>query len=454
MLMLAACSVGPDYQRPDAPAPAAFKENQGWKPSNPADAVPRGAWWSVYNDPVLDQLEAQVAVDNQNVRAALAAYAQAKAVIEAGSAGFWPSLSLDPAFKRGTGSLSNTVIRNTYTVPLTISWDADVWGKIRRTVESDQAAAFASEGDLANATLSAQGQLAVDYFQLRAADRQREILRIAVEAYGQSLRIARNQYNAGINSRADVAQAETQLKSTEASLINVGILRGQLEHAMAVLVGKAPAEFAVTPAPLALVVPVVPVDVPSALLERRPDIAAAERRVAAANANIGVAIAAYYPDLSLSASLSYASTNAGDLFKSANRIWSFGPTLSQTLFDGGLRSAQVDEQKAAWEQTVATYRQTVLTAFQQVEDDLNSLKVLEQEADTAAAALAAARQAEQLVLNQYKAGNVAYTSVVTAQTAALNSEQTALTIQQNRLVASVNLIQALGGGWSVAEAAP
>ena len=451
LLTVSACTVGPDYSQPDAPTPAAYKESQGWKPGSPADDRDRGAWWSVYNDPVLNDLESQVEVSNQTLKASQAAYAQAVATVQAAHAGLFPTLSAAPAFKRGNSSSSTGKIANSYSTPLTASWDLDVWGKIRRTEESDVAAAQASAGDLASAKLSAQSQLAMDYFELRVEDQLIRILDAAVTAYGQSLRITQNQYKSGVASRADVAQAETQLKSTQASLINVNVLRGQLEHAMAVLIGKAPADFTLPPVPLTVAVPVMPTDVPSTLLERRPDIAAAERRVAAANANIGVAIAAYYPDLSLSGSFGYVNPTIGGLFKTANQVWSFGPTASQILFDGGLRNAQVDEARAAWDQSVANYRQTVLTAFQQVEDALTSLKVLEQESGVAQDAVRTAHEAERLILNQYKAGTVAYTSVVTAQTAALSDEETALTVLENRLLASVSLIQALGGGWSVAQ---
>ena len=451
LLTVSACTVGPDYSQPDAPTPAAYKESQGWKPGSPADDRDRGAWWGVYNDPVLNDLESQVEVSNQTLKASQAAYAQAVATVQAAHAGLFPTLSAAPAFKRGNSSSSTGKIANSYSTPLTASWDLDVWGKIRRTEESDVAAAQASAGDLASAKLSAQSQLAMDYFELRVEDQLIRILDAAVTAYGQSLRITQNQYKSGVASRADVAQAETQLKSTQASLINVNVLRGQLEHAMAVLIGKAPADFTLPPAPLTVAVPVMPTDVPSTLLERRPDIAAAERRVAAANANIGVAIAAYYPDLSLSGSFGYVNPTIGGLFKTANQVWSFGPTASQILFDGGLRNAQVDEARAAWDQSVANYRQTVLTAFQQVEDALTSLKVLEQESGVAQDAVRTAHEAERLILNQYKAGTVAYTSVVTAQTAALSDEETALTVLENRLLASVSLIQALGGGWSVAQ---
>ncbi len=452
LVVISACSVGPDYQRPDSATSPSYKELSGWKPSAPADEADRGTWWSIYQDPILADLEAQVEVSNQNLKAQEAAYVQAVAVARAARSGFYPTLDATPSFKRATvASSTKTKVGNTIDVSGTASWDLDVWGKIRRTVEADEASAQASAGDLASAKLSLQSQLAIDYFELRVQDQLIRILEEATEAYGQSLRITQNQYKVGIASRADVAQAETQLKSTQASLINVGVLRGQLEHAIAVLTGRVPADLTIAAAVTPLTVPVSPTGVPSALLERRPDIAAAERRVAAANAEIGVAIAAYYPDLSLSAALGYASQTAAGLFQTANRVWSFGPQLSQTLFNGGLTGYQVDQAKATWEQSVATYRQTVLTAFQQVEDELTALKVYEREATVQADAIKSAHEAERLILNQYKAGTVAYTSVVTAQTAALTDEENALTVMENRLVASVTLIQALGGGWSAAQ---
>jgi len=306
---------------------------------------------------------------------------------------------------------------------------------------------------LASATLSAQATLATDYFQLRAEDELKRLLDAAVAAYAQTLRITRNQHEAGTASTSDVAQAESQLETTQAQAVYVDVLRAQLEHAIAVLTGKPPADFTLTPAPLATAVPVMPSGLPSTLLERRPDIAAAERRVAAANAQIGVAMAAYYPDVTLSVSMNYTATALSNLLSAANRVWSLGPQLSQTLFDGGLRSAQVEGARATWEQDTATYRQTVLTAFQQVEDQLVALRVLENQAAVQARAVAAAQLAEQTLLNQYRAGTVAYTSVIIAQTTALNAQQTALTIQQNRLAAAVALIQALGGGWDASRLA-
>ena len=458
--LLAACSVGPDYHKPEAKVPTAFKENAGWKPGTPRDAAARGAWWSIYQDPVLDGLERQVEISNQTLKQSEAAYRQASAVVRAARAGLFPTIGASSYAERqgngggsskssSGGKTSSTV--TTFDVGGSLSWDLDVWGRIRRTVEGDVATAQASAGDLASARLSAQAMLATDYLELRIADRLKTLLDEATAAYTQSLKITQNQYAAGVAAQSDVAQAETQLKTTQAQAINVGVQRAQLEHAIAVLIGQPASEFSIAPAMVELTVPVVPAGIPSTLLERRPDIAAAERRVAAANAQIGVAQAAYYPDLTLGGSIAYASTAAAGLFGTANRVWSLGPQLSQSIFNGGLTGAQVDEARATWEQNTATYRQTVLTAFQQVEDELAALRILESQAAVQAEAVKSARLAERLILNQYKAGTVAYTNVVTAQTAALSNEQTALTVQDNRLIASVALIQALGGGWDASQ---
>jgi NodT family efflux transporter outer membrane factor (OMF) lipoprotein len=455
-VLLAACTVGPDYQRPPAPVPVAYKEQEGWKVARPRDTASRGPWWSIYRDPVLDGLERQVDISNQNLKAAEAAYRQALALVREGRSGYYPVVTLNGTGQRaqtgsGSSSSSGARVENQFEGTGNASWDIDVWGRIRRTVESDVANAQASAADLAAARLSAQATLASDYFQLRAADELKRLLDATVLAYTRSLEIARNQYNAGTVARSDVVQAETQLKTTQAQAINVGVQRAQLEHAIAILVGKPPAEFAIPPAPLAMTVPVMPPGVPSVLLERRPDIASAERQMASANAQIGIAQAAYYPDLTLSAAFGYASTALGDLFNASNQLWSFGGAVAQTVFDGGLRGAQVASARAVYDQSVANYRQTVLTAFQQVEDELASLRILEQQQAAQADAVRSAEEAVRLALNEYQAGIVAYTTVITAQTTALANEQTALTILQNRLVASVTLIQALGGGWDAAQ---
>ena len=465
LLLLAACSAGPDYQRPEVAVPQAFKEaapaSGDWKPSTPRDAAARGAWWSVYDDPILDSLERQVDVSNQTLKGSEAAYRLATATVRAARAGLFPTVGATSfADRQGngggskTGSSSNAKTSSTITqfdIGGTLSWDLDVWGRIRRAIEGDIASAQASAGDLASARLLVQATLATDYLELRIADELKRLLDAAATAYTQSLQITRNQYASGVAARSDVAQAETQLKTTQALAINVGVQRAQLEHAIAVLIGKPPAEVTIVPIPLTVTVPAIPAGVPSALLERRPDIAAAERRVAAANAQIGVAQAAYYPDLTLSGSITYASSAFAGLLGTTNRVWSLGPQLAQTVFNGGLTGAQVDEARATWEQNTASYRQTVLTAFQQVEDELSALRVLEAQAAVEAEAVQSAQEAERLILNQYKAGTVAYTSVVTAQAAALTNQQTALTVFESRLTASVTLIQALGGGWDSAQ---
>jgi NodT family efflux transporter outer membrane factor (OMF) lipoprotein len=467
LALVAGCTVGPDYQRPGAPVPTDYKED-GWKPAEPKDAERRGDWWAIYQDPVLDGLERQIDISNQNLKAAEAAYSLALAVVGEGTAGFFPTLSVTGSGTRsGHGGPGNATVSTVAGTPnlavgrgstvssidlqANASWDIDLWGRIRRIVEGDIANAQVSAADLANARLSAQAQLAMLYFELRAADEQRRLLEDAVEAFTQALQITRNQYSAGVAAQTDVVTAETQVEQTRAQAIAVGVQRAQFEHAIAALTGQAPAEFAIQPAPLATTVPVPPSELPSALLERRPDIAATERQMAAANAQIGVAIAAYYPDLSLSASYGFASSGVAKLLRASNSFWSFGAQLVEPLFTGGLTEAQVAAAKASYAQTVATYRQTVLTGFQQVEDELAALRILEQQAEVENNTVRLAREAERLTLNQYQQGTVAYTAVITAQTTRLANEETALTILQNRLTASVALIQALGGGWDVAQ---
>jgi NodT family efflux transporter outer membrane factor (OMF) lipoprotein len=461
---LSACAVGPDYQRPPAATPAAYKESDGWKPSEPQDLLNRGAWWSIYGDPVLDGLASQVEISNQTLKAAEAAFRQARAVVGEGRAGFFPTVTLD-AFGtrsgqgRGTGGTSGTTaitssrgrVSNQFNLTAGASWELDVWGRIRRTVESDVAGAQASAADLAAARLSAQATLVTDYLELRIDDELKRLLDDTVEAFARALQITQNRYAQGISARSDVASAQAQLEQTRSQAINVGVQRAQLEHAIAVLIGKPPAEFAIAPVPLKSVVPVMPPGLPSTLLERRPDIAAAERRMQAANAQIGVAVAAYFPTLTLSGSYGFVGSALDTLLRASNAVWSVGPQLAETAFDGGLRAAQVEAARATYDQNVADYRQTVLAGFQQVEDELAALRILEQQAAVQDAAVKAAQEAERLIFNQYVAGTVAYTSVITAQTTALADRQNALTILENRLVASAALVEALGGGWSAPE---
>ena len=450
-----ACTVGPDYRRPDADVPTAFKElpPDGWKPGQPQELSDRGAWWSIYEDPVLDNLERQIDISNQTLKISEAAYRQSVAVLSAARATFFPDLSLGAAATRARTitSLGSPVTQNDFSIGPSASWEPDLWGRVRRTVESDAANAQASAADLASARLSAQSQLAQNYFELRIADELKRLLDATVAAYQRTLDITRNRYSVGVAAKSDVVTAQTQLENTVAAEINVEAQRAPLEHAIAVLIGKTPAEFSLAPAPLSGSVPAIPYGVPSTLLERRPDIAAAERQLAAANAQIGVAISAYFPTLTLSASAGYESSTLSKLLDASNRIWSVGPQLAVTLFDAGAHSAQVANARAAYDGTVANYRQSVLIGIQQVEDNLATLRVLAHQAEVQNRAVELARQAEQLTVNSYKAGVVDYTSVVQAQAIALSSEQSALTIRQSRLTASVSLIEALGGGWSASQ---
>jgi NodT family efflux transporter outer membrane factor (OMF) lipoprotein len=456
-LVLAGCAVGPDYVRPTVQAPAAFKEAPGnWKLAEPQDLAPRGNWWEAFGDPVLNGLEAQVNISNQTLKQAEAQYRQAQALAQQAGAAFYPTVGVSTAATRsrshGTGAGTGGTIADNYSLTLNASWEPDIWGRVRRSAEAGNASAEASAADLAAARLSTQATLAQDYFALRVADAQKELLAKSVAAYEKSRQIAQNRYNAGVATPADVAQAETQLKSTQAQLVDLDVQRSQLEHAIAVLTGKPPAEFSLAPAAFQPQQPAIPGALPSQLLERRPDIAAAERRAAAANAQIGVARAAWFPSLSLGGSAGYAGASFAHLISAPNLIWSVGPALAETLFDGGLRSAQNKQAEAAYDAAVANYRQTVLTAFQDVEDNLAALRVLAQELELQNQAVAAAQRAEQLAFNQYKAGTADYLNVVSTQTAALSNQRSALQLAGRQYSASVLLIKALGGGWSAPAA--
>jgi len=460
-LALAACAVGPNYHRPSAANPQRFKESEGWKPAEPREAASGTDWWSIYGDATLDELEKQIDISNQTLKASEAAWRQATALLSQARAGLFPTIGVSATGTRsgGPGGRATGATTGGTVTPLThpvnefellgtASWDLDIWGKIRRTIESDVAGAQASEADLAAARLSAQATLATDYIELRVADEQKQLLDKTVEGYKRSLEITENQYHVGVVAKADVITAQTQLGGAQSQQIAIGVTRATLEHAIAVLIGKAPADFSLPSATLGATVPVIPAGVPSTLLERRPDIAGAERRMAAANAQIGVAIAAYFPDLTLTGTYGFASNMVSGLVHASNNFWSFGGTASDTLLDFGARPAQVRQARAAYDATVANYRQTVLIAFQQVEDQLATLRILEQQVEVQEQTVKSADLSVQLTLNQYRAGTVAYTAVVTAQAIALGDAQTLLTIRQNRLVASVALIQALGGGWT------
>jgi len=458
-LALAACAVGPDYRRPDVEVSAAYKEAAGWKVAEPQDESSRGNWWEIFGDPQLSALLESVDISNQNVLLAEARFRQARALVAQSRAALFPTLDASASITRSRspsgligGTTAGRIVDNR-SVGLSSSWEIDLWGRLRRAVESSAASAQASAADLAAARLSAQAELASDYFQLRVLDAQKQLLDDTVTAFGKSLELTRNRYTAGVAAKVDVVQAETQLKSTLAQAIDTGVQRAQLEHAIAILVGKPPSEFSIAPVPLAVTMPRVPLGLPSELLERRPDVAAAERRAAAANAQIGVAKAAYFPSLTLSASGGFRSANAADLFTTPSRFWSIGPALAQSIFDAGLRSAQTEQAIAAYDATVAQYRQAVLAGFQEVEDNLAALRILEEEAKVQDDAVRAARESVVLTTNQYKAGIVSYINVVTVQTTQLSNERTAVGILGRRLVAAATLVKALGGGWSAQELA-
>ncbi|WP_426153927.1 efflux transporter outer membrane subunit [Pseudomonas sp. DC3000-4b1] len=453
---LAGCAVGPDYQRPAVATPAQFKQAEGWRQAAPADELERGQWWALYRDAQLDALVARLDAGNQTVAQYEAQYRQAQALVRSARGAFFPSVGLNVGKTRaaqGSGSsgssLSNASsgIRDTYNAQLGVSWEADLWGKLRRGLEADIANAGASQADLAAMRLSLQAQLVQNYLQLRVLDAQKRLLQATVDTYRRSLTLTENQYRAGVAGSDAIAQARTQLKTTEAELVDLQWQRAQLENAIAVLVGVPPADFSLAEAADVPALPAVPVQVPSHWLERRPDIAAAERTVIAANAQIGVAKAAYYPDFTLSLSGGYSSSSSARWLSLPNRYWSVGPQLALTLFDGGQRSAEVQRTEAAYDQTVAQYRQTVLDGMREVEDYLSQLKVYEDEAVLRDEALGAARESLRLTTNQYRAGLIGYLDVVNVQATALSNERSVLDLLQNRLVASVNLIVALGGGW-------
>ena len=465
--VLGGCTLGPDYQRPELAEPAQFRQVEGWKSAAPADALERGDWWALYGDAELDALVERLHVSNQNLAAAEAQYRQARALVRGARASFYPSLSGSAGVTRaGQGGGDSTIrtadgvtvsgsgassISKSYDLSLNSAWELDLWGKLRRGLEASRAEFEASAADLAAARLSLQSELVQNYLQLRILDEQKRLLDATVAAYERSLRLTENQYRAGIVPRSDVSQATTQLKSTQAQAIDLEWQRAQLEHAIAVLVGVSPAELSIAPRESLPMLPEVPVALPSQLLERRPDVAAAERRVMAANAQIGAAEAAWFPDLTISASGGYRGSSFADWIEVPNRFWSLGPQLALSLFDGGARRAELERSEAVYDQTVAQYRQAVLDSFREVEDYLVQLRVLEQESGVQQEALDAARESLRLIENQYRAGTVDFNSVVNVQATALNNERSNLTLLGSRLTASVQLIAALGGGWQVEQ---
>jgi NodT family efflux transporter outer membrane factor (OMF) lipoprotein len=456
LVSVAACSVGPNYHRPSAPVPTAYKEFKGWKVAAPNDTINRGAWWSIYRDATLDGLERQINISNQTLKQDEAAYQEARAEVREQQSSFFPSLTVTPQIQRqksggGAIALGGGRAITSYSLEGTATWEPDVWGKIRRSVESSVANAQVSAAQLAAAKLSAQAQLATDYFQLRYTDSLKSLLDDTVSAYRRSLEITKNQYAAGTAARSDVINAEAQLLAAQAAAINVGVQRAQDEHAIALLVGKPPAEVSILPASLAERVPIVPANVSSTLLERRPDIAEAERQMQQENALIGVQVAAYFPTIDLSATFGYAGGPATGLFSASNQVWSLMANASETLLSGGQRSAAVAAARAAYDQSVANYRETVLAAFQNVEDELASLRILSRQIGVNQAAVQAAQRAVEITLNEYQAGTVSYTTVITAQVILLTDQENALLVQENRLIASVALVQALGGGWDTSQ---
>lgn len=455
-LLLSGCAVGPDYQRPSASVPSQYKEAKGWQQARPQDAASKGEWWSVYHDETLSGLLRQVSVSNQNVAQYEAQYRQARALVAGSRSDLFPSVTGTGASTRSGSAGSVTTgggrtVSDSHSLQASASWELDIWGKLRRTLEENKASAQASAAELANITLSAQSELAQDYFQLRIMDRQIALYQQSVTAYQRYLRVINNKYQAGSESRATLAQAQAQLESARASALDLSWQRAQTEHAIAILTGKTPAEFSLAEAPLTATLPAIPEALPSELLQRRPDIAYAERNVAAANAAVGVAIAGYYPDLTLSATGGFSSSTFHTLLSLPNRVWSLGPELSGTLLDFGATSSKVDQARAAYDAEVASYRQAVLEGFQEVEDYLVELHTLQEERLAQQRATEAAKESARVTYNQYQAGMIDYLDVATTENTSLSAQQSLLSLQSTQWAASVQLIAALGGGWQAAS---
>jgi len=464
-LLLSGCMVGPDYQRPKVAVPAQYKELPGWTVAEPSAAAPKADWWTGFNDPLLDQLEPMVSVSNQTVRQDYANYQEALAEVQQARSGLFPTVGVTGSGTRersGSGSLSTGTatnatgsargsVINAGSLEGNVSWAPDLWGKVRRTIEENKATAQASEATLANATLTEQTALATAVIELRIADANIDLLQKTVDTYKESLRVVGNQDAAGTIPPSDAISARTQLENAQSSLLALGVTRAQYAHAIAVLVGKNPEDLDIPHSTSLPALPTVPAGVPSTLLQRRPDIAVAERQMASENAAIGVAVAAYYPSLSLSGADGFSQSPLAGLLHAANHIWSLGADVSETVFDGGLRHADVVAAKAAYEASVANYRGTVLTAFQNVEDDLSGLRILAQQGDALDAAVRDARRGAEIAFNEYQAGTVDYTTVSTAQATSLSTQQSALNVQQQRLLDTVSLIGDVGGSWSASE---
>jgi NodT family efflux transporter outer membrane factor (OMF) lipoprotein len=447
-VLLGGCAAGPDYARPEMTLPANFKEAPGWQPARPADDAPRGPWWTVFGDAELDALQARLEASNPSLRAALARHEQASALTGQARAGFFPSVGATAGASRSRNAAAGTA--TAVSALASASWEPDLWGRVRRSVEAAAASAEASRADMETTRLALHAQLAQNYFALRVVDAQSRMLDETVGAYERSADLARNRFKAGLVTRADVSSAEAQLASAQASRADADVARAQLEHAIAVLTGRAPADFSLAARaalPTVQTLPRIPALLPAQLLQRRPDVAAAERRAAAANAQIGVARSAYFPALSIAAGGGFSGTTFSDLFSLPHRVWSIGPALAASLFDGGARAAGVEAARAGFDAAAADYRQTVLAALQDTEDALAALRLLEQEAAFQNEAVRAARDALQSATNQYKAGTAGYATVIVAQTALLTAQRAQLDLHGRRLNANVALIRALGGGW-------
>jgi len=465
-MTLGGCIVGPDYKRPPVAQPATFKEQPAeadalaaqWKQAQPSDDTIRSNWWEAFHDPVLDDLEQQVAVSNQNVAQAEAQFRAARAAIRGVRADLFPTVTAGASMDKALASSNRALTRGfttgettDYQLPIDFSYEVDVWGRVRRSVEASVANAQASAADLQAVLISMRSELASDYFQLRGLDAQRRLLDATIRAYQTALQLTTNRYNQGVVSGSDVAQAQTQLEMTRAQATDLGVARAELEHAIAILAGKPPADLAIAPSAADVAPPAIPLTLPAALVERRPDVAAAERRVASANAQIGVAKAAFFPTLALSATAGVESSTLANLLTWPSRFWSLGPSLVETAFDGGRRRAITAQAQASYDASVAAYRQSVLTAFQDVEDNLAALRILADEAAQQAGAVQAAERSLALADNRYRAGTTTYLEVITAQSVALLNQRTAVDVATRRLTASVLLVKALGGGWSTAD---
>ena len=454
VMQLTGCAVGPKYHPPVVQAPPAYKEVGDWKPAQPNDQNLGGEWWTIFQDPQLNELEQQINVGNQNLKAAEAQFQQARAVLRYYRADYYPTVTTAPSATRTrisanspTSSLLHGATYNDYVLPFDVSYQADVWGRVRKNVESYREQAQASAADLATVNLSMHADLAIDYFQARSLDAEEQLLNSTVKQYEQALELNESRFRGGIGSEVEVEQAKTQLQTTRAAAIDVGVLRAQYEHAVAILIGKPPAEFSLPPLPLTAPPPHVPISLPSELLERRPDIAAAERRVAAANSQIGVAKSAYYPLISLGASGGFESSAITTLINGPSGLWSLGLSAAETVFDGGRRRSLNDQARASYDYQVAAYREDVLTGFQQVEDNLAAVRILENEAKVQDEAVVAAQKSLDLSVTRYRGGVTSYLEVITAQSAALANEVTAVNLLGRRMANTVLLIQALGGGW-------